>query len=73
MGINVFLGLPFVLIINWIWFTLVSRLLANLVSQTAADVFSVVFLVGSSLILALILGTTPLMWGYYLRYSNKEC
>lgn len=71
--LNILMGLPFVLIINWLWFILGSRVLTETISHTAASVFTVVFLIGSSLILALILGTTPLLWGYYLRYSSKEC
>ncbi|MFC2156785.1 hypothetical protein ACFLT9_02995 [Acidobacteriota bacterium] len=73
LTLNIILGLPFVLVINWVWFTLGSRILTETVSHTAAAVFTVVFLIGSSLILALILGTTPLLWGYYLRFSSKEC
>lgn len=63
MTCNILLGLPFVVLINWLWIKLGTRVLSDLISPDIALVYLILFLVGSSFFLMLIFGGLPLLWG----------
>ena len=73
VGRNALIGLPFVLVINWLWITLGSSILTNLLSPDIARIYFIVFLVGTSLLSASIFGAIPILWGYLYKQASKEC
>jgi len=59
---NILMGLPFIIVIHWLWLEVGSRVLAELLSPLIAQIFSILIIVTSSLAAALLLGAVPLLW-----------
>jgi|GEM_PF-2330745 len=68
---NVIMGLPFIAAVHWLWLNLSSRVVGELLSPLAGQVFTVLFLVTSSLAAGLLFGAIPLVWAG-LRENPKR-
>ncbi|MDH7514102.1 MAG: hypothetical protein QHH14_14240 [Clostridiales bacterium] len=69
---NILIGLPFIAAVHWLWLNLSSKVLAELLSPFAAQIFSVLFLVTSSLAAALLFAAIPFVWAVRRENPRKE-
>ena len=73
VGLHTLFGLPFVVVINWLWIKLGSSLLTNIFSPDVARVYLILSLIAVTLITALTLGSIPILWGRLREQPSKEC
>ncbi len=72
LSLKILIGLPFIIFIHWIWLSLSSMVLAELLSPLIAQIFSTFIIITSSLVAALLLGAIPLLWTGLRRNLLKE-